>query len=572
MAPVNLKPFVLIPVYNHSSTIGSVVKSASKYLDVIVVDDGSSDGSGENAERAGAFLLRHGTNMGKGAALLTGMKHGLTLGYTHAISMDADGQHDSNDIPVLLNELKAHPDSLVVGNRIMQGTDAPIGSRIGRYISDFWVSIEGLTFARDAQCGFRIYPLSSILALDLRTSGFDWEIEVLVKAARAGIPIRSIPVHVSYGALRITHFDLWKDNVKLSKLNARLFMELPFAIPTISYNRLKRLLGDAGNGAGGNVSKLQELGLDAAAFMSQLLGRETAKKLVLPIVVPYYLFTRPDVRKNLLVYAYKVRPTTTKYRKVQLAGNVLREFASSLFDRYTSDNTNPTLFWDEKLSKPGLDKIKKVIENGSGAVLVTAHVGRWAQAVHILQGQGLDPIVVMDSRERDSFTRAFNRTKKIGARTFSILPVEDGINGSLESLKALKAGKLVAMMGDRPVPSANVKVKFLGGVAHFPAGPYLLSYHGHVPWFAIGPYVNHENKLVTLVEGPYFVENTDKQTNKNKNKRDIIRAAARANAQRFATLLETWCKRYPEQWFNFDYPWEGIDIRRSHGRGFQTGR
>ena len=561
------RPFALIPVYNHAATVSDVVRGASRHLQVLVVDDGSTDGSGERAAEAGAEVLRLSRNQGKGAALLTGMRAGSQRGFSHALVLDADGQHDSGDIPVLLSAMEAFPKALVVGDRAMKQGGAPFSSRIGRWISNFWVTVEGFQFIWDAQCGFRVYPIRQILDLDLKTRGFDMEIEVLVEASRAGMDIISVPVSVEYDAGRVSHFDLLRDNLKLSALNARLTMEVPFVLSSRLLSRLTNKVRGEDTG----TSILEQAGMEIGAAMARLIGKDAAKRLTLSFAVPYYFLTRDQVRQSLLDFAYRVRPTTTATTRTRLAYRTLYEFASSLMDRYMAGPDDPGVEWDRKASVPGIEKIRKVVSAGSGAVLVTAHVGRWAQAALVLGKQGLDPVVVMDSRERDGFTVA---AKRRGVPMPRIIPAEQGPASALEALNVLKAGRLVAFMGDRPAPSGNAIVRFLGGRAQMPIGPYLLASRAGVPWFAVGPFLRRSSGLAVLVEGPFQASPARGRARRAK------REAAAADAQRFASILDRWCRLYPEQWFNFDFTFldstaqEGIEsygerqdgtVRRSTG-------
>ncbi|HEX7501155.1 MAG TPA: glycosyltransferase family 2 protein [Polyangia bacterium] len=213
----------VIPVYNHARNVGQVVQAAlDSGMPVVVVDDGSTDGSGDAAARiAGAMVLRHEENLGKGAAILTGLAAVAAppLGARFAVTVDADGQHSPDDARVLLAALwpdgEAAPRvGLVLGARTgMQGRAVPWSSRVGRGFSGFWVWASGGPALSDSQSGFRVYPVAETLALPTRARRFEFEVEVLVQARRAGMAILEVPVQVTYQPPggRVSHFRPWRD-------------------------------------------------------------------------------------------------------------------------------------------------------------------------------------------------------------------------------------------------------------------------------------------------------------------------------------------------------------------------
>jgi glycosyltransferase involved in cell wall biosynthesis len=188
---------VLIPALDCEATIGSVVRSARLHVPrVLVVDDGSRDATGDAAKAAGADVVRHPANRGKGAALRTGLRALLAAGATHALAMDGDGQHLADEIPALLRAAAADPRALVLGARRHEpGALAPVRV-FGNRFANRWVRIACGRSFDDTQTGFRVYPLHETLALRCRAERFAFETEVLIRAVRAGLPILSVPVRV----------------------------------------------------------------------------------------------------------------------------------------------------------------------------------------------------------------------------------------------------------------------------------------------------------------------------------------------------------------------------------------
>lgn len=229
--PVTVRACALVPLYNHAATVADVVRRcAAQGLPVIVVDDGSTDGGDQEAQRAGAQVVRHPTNRGKGHALLTGWAAAKDAGFTHAVTVDADGQHLPEDIPLLLSAAHADEDALIVGCRPMSTENVPRSSRVGRAISDFMLFAAAGHELRgqrpDTQCGFRCYPLAHVLRLGLHGRRYEFEMEVLVRAAWHRVPLRAVPVRVWYppATERVTHFDKWRDNVRIVGIYTRLML------------------------------------------------------------------------------------------------------------------------------------------------------------------------------------------------------------------------------------------------------------------------------------------------------------------------------------------------------------
>ena len=211
--------FILIPVYQGAGTVGEVVKAAlATGSAVVVVDDGSTDGSGRIAEIAGARVLRHPVNQGKGAALQTGFALARSEGRRAVLTIDADGQHDPAEIPKLVEEHRRHPDALIVGVRHFDD-GMPRRSQIGNRISTFWISLFAHRPHQDTQSGFRVYPASLFTDARFRSSRFDTETELLLRAAKLRVPLVEVPIRTIYPAEGAgTHFRDFADTLRIIKL------------------------------------------------------------------------------------------------------------------------------------------------------------------------------------------------------------------------------------------------------------------------------------------------------------------------------------------------------------------
>jgi predicted LPLAT superfamily acyltransferase len=225
---------VVIPVFNHAKTVGDVVRRSFAFASVVLVcDDGSTDGSGEAARAAGAVVLTLPQNQGKGAALVALFDEAIRRGHRYAICIDADGQHQPEDLPKLVAAAAAEPGALVVGARDLAAAGAPGRSQFGRRFSNFWVWFETGVRVDDSQSGYRAYPLPVTRRLVGWRRRYDFEVEILLRAGWAGVPLRSTPIEVIYPKDRVTHFKPFLDNTRISVLNTLtclwLFLPLPLA-------------------------------------------------------------------------------------------------------------------------------------------------------------------------------------------------------------------------------------------------------------------------------------------------------------------------------------------------------
>jgi glycosyltransferase involved in cell wall biosynthesis len=231
LAPRSNEYAIVIPVYNHEGTVREVTEKALKIgVPVFVVDDGSTDGSFAAIRDFGdaVHLLRHPVNRGKGAALMTGFSDAARQA-RWAVTLDADGQHDPLDAPALMRAVPATgPRPIVVGARSgMSGPHVPWTSRFGRGFSNFWVRASGGPAIADSQSGFRMYPLPEVLELKTFSRRYQFEVEILVKAAWSGIPVLEVPIRVTYGAghQRISHFRPFVDFMRNSNTFSRLILQ-----------------------------------------------------------------------------------------------------------------------------------------------------------------------------------------------------------------------------------------------------------------------------------------------------------------------------------------------------------
>ncbi|MGD2143236.1 MAG: glycosyltransferase family 2 protein [Anaerolineae bacterium] len=202
----------LIPAWNEGTRLGPVVETAGQHLPVLVVDDGSTDDTAAVAQRAGAAVLSHAQNQGKGMALMTGFEWALERGYGAVVTLDADGQHDPHDIPEFMREYEAGDWDLIIGERDFSEMPFPRG-----YSNPFGSWMLSLALGqriRDNQSGFRLHDRRLLETLNLTSSGFELEVEVIIQAVCQGMTIGWVEIRTIYGIDKTSYFHPLKDSAR----------------------------------------------------------------------------------------------------------------------------------------------------------------------------------------------------------------------------------------------------------------------------------------------------------------------------------------------------------------------
>jgi len=252
-----MRPAAIVPAYQAAPLVAAVVAELVQLWPerdgVWVVDDGSIDGTADRAAQAGAKVLVHRRNRGKGAALRTGMREALARGFDVAVTLDADGQHPPTEA-LRLHESCPDPAALVLGIRDLAAAGAPRANQRSNTFSNLVLSAFTGRWLQDTQCGLRRYPLAPTLALGGQEDGYGYEAEILIRAAAAGLTIAQKPMRVVYPPEeeRITHFDSVRDP-------ARIVVRV---LRTVASARSRWLLDRLGRGGGGGFSRRPSRGSD----------------------------------------------------------------------------------------------------------------------------------------------------------------------------------------------------------------------------------------------------------------------------------------------------------------------
>ena len=559
----------LVPFYNHPQNIKALIAALKAYeLPVIVVDDGSDEASKQilaELERTERILLLTRTqNGGKGIAMKDGFKFALERGFSHILQIDADLQHDAALIGEFLRESEAHPQSIVCANPIY-GDDAPKSRVHGRKITNFWVAINTLSLGiKDAMCGFRVYPLEQLkkAAAKSKTNRMEFDIEILVNAARQGVDMRWIDTYVRYEKGGVSHFKMLRDNALISLMHAKCF----FSLPKFMLGKIWRACGlnlsksanfkDGANDAQ-NLKKSQENAeqnlwwkkqerggaffLRLSLFLAQILP-EFALKLIVKIVVWFYYIFSKNERKNIAEFRRNLS---------EFAGSQTLKGTSvfSHFEAFGGAICDKFRVWkgkikDSELEIIDLGRIKsELIGAKKGQILLTAHLGN----VEICKALGARVdgfrmvILVYDKNSRE-FNELLKHISQNDGSVRMMQVNELDVAAMLELKNIVESGEHIGIMGDRTPLGGDkaARVKFLGKEASFNYGPYLIA-------GILG--VKISSLWCQKIGGKFRIELVP-LASAVKLGRDKA-AAAREYLQIYVRELENRCKQTPAQWFNF---------------------
>lgn len=249
-----MKTCIVIPHFDHVEQFKTLLPRLNEQgLPLVVVDDASPDESYKELQNlleghTGRILVRHTRNLGKGGAVMTGLKAALDAGYTHALQIDADGQHDVADIVRFREAAEQQPDRIICGQPVFDESVSKL-RYYARYITLSLSWLESLsTEIRDAMCGFRLYPLKLVVTLFENSNPgkrMAFDPEILVRAVWTGIGLEFIPVNVQYPEGGTSHFHYFRDNVEISWMHTRLIVGMLLRLPLLLRRNRSRRQGPA---------------------------------------------------------------------------------------------------------------------------------------------------------------------------------------------------------------------------------------------------------------------------------------------------------------------------------------
>ncbi|AJK45812.1 glycosyltransferase family 2 protein [Burkholderia plantarii] len=567
---------IVIPIYNHGEAIGGTLARLMVHgLPVIVVDDGSDAATQGTlaalAERyAGRLtLLRLPQNGGKGAAVMEGLRAARAAGYTHAIQIDADGQHDAVDVPAFVAAARAEPDAVVLG-RPRFDASVPKARLYGRYLTHVWVWIETLSFdIADSMCGFRLYPIDAVCRLidEVRLpTRMCFDSEVLVRLHWRGLPFRAIATRVVYPEDGVSHFDVLWDNVRISASHTRLVFGMLARAPWLlarRFIRFTRFAGLAGKrGDPGTAARTRSwwrmpergsrAGMALLALSCRWFGTRFTSVWLYPIV-GYFVLTHRAARLASQTYFQRLvaaDDTGTQPRPSwRSAYRHMLSFAQSGFDKFVAWSGRADCLRVRFDNAAAFDALAA---SGRGALVIGAHLGNLEMTRALARRDAHAKVTAIVYTEH---AKRFNSVLAGANTDFTkqLVEVSDfGPDTAVMMQARIDAGELLVIVGDRVPPhdaGKTVPARFLDAEAPFAQGPYILAHALGCPVYLF--FCLKEGAEYRLYFEP-FAERIELPRRE--------RATHVAEwAQRYASRLEYYCRKAPYQWFNFFDFWARPD-------------
>lgn len=548
----------IVPSHNHTRAVAGIVSALrAAGLPVFIVDDGSA--AGAKAELAaldnpadGIRVVRLEPNQGKGGAVLHGFQLAMAAGFTHALQIDADGQHDIASLPSLLALARSRPEALVTGVPVYDRT-MPIGRAIGRYITHAWVWIETLSLQiRDSMCGLRVYPLAPVA--ELCAAGerigrrMDFDTEIMVRLFWRGVPVIEHPVAVTYPLGNTSNFDLWRDNLRISAMHARLFLGMVVRLPRILRHRAQQSRHWARIAERGAY-----WGLETWAFAARLLGRNGCLAIMAPVVLYFYL-TGTEQRRASRDFLQRAAIRGARLPSHFPWLNGLRHFMS-----FAGRAADTFIGWTGGMPadavRPGnIADLRVAEQSGAGALFIIAHLGNVDLARALLDERTRQRLLVLvHTHHAEKYNRLLRKYRpEAGINTRQV--TELGPAAAMELKERVERGDWVVIAGDRiPVQSDRISVvPFLGRPAPFSQGPYILASLLDCPVYT----------LFCVRKGGHYQLDVEKLADRIHLPRQDRVAALAQHAGQFAARLERYAVESPLQWYNFFDFW--TPARREH--------
>lgn len=564
-----MNPCLLIPCYNHAGPLAAVLARLAEFkLPCLLVDDGSEPVAAAALDALAAqhpwvSLLRHSHNQGKGGAVMTGLRRAHELGFSHALQVDADGQHDMTDLPALLAEARQHPAALVSG-RPLYDDSVPKGRLYGRYITHVWVWIETLSFAiKDSMCGFRVYPLASTCALLERVAlgrRMDFDTEVMVRLHWAGVPMRFVPTRVIYPVDGRSHFRLFRDNLDISWMHTRLVCRLLWDLllrlcrwPARLGARLTRLWRERRTHWSRTPERGSLLGMQIMLASYRLLGRRGFSLLLYP-VIGYFWLTGRAQREASRAYLARLE-TFANAQGVALPAEPRSSFRHFL--RFGEAALDKLAGWrgditEQEVELVGAEHYQAAINSGKGVLLLGSHLGDLELCRALgSRKQGLRINALVFTRHAARFNALL---KQINPDShLNLIQVQElGADTAILLKEKLEQGEWVVIVGDRTSVTREKRViwaDFLGAPAPFPLGPFVLSSVLGCPVYLMFGLKEQGRFRV------HFEPFADGQPLPRQGRQQILASRVQAYADR----LQHHCLHAPLDWFNFFDFWQLTD-------------
>lgn len=545
---MSFRPCAVVPVYNHHMALKRIVEALrAEQLPVILVDDGSDTATKavlSSLAAPGVEVLARAQNGGKGAAMLAGFARAAEQGYSHALQVDADGQHDLGDVHAMLKLAQEHPHHLVSGTP-KYDESVPKVRFYGRYLTHSLVWLATLSFTLiDSMCGFRVYPLAETLTLARHVrigTRMDFDTDIMVRLYWAGTESLFLPTKVRYPEDGVSHYRMLRDNLRMFWLHLRLDAGMLLRAPALVRRNLarRRQLHWAHIGERGTLAGLRFIGA-----MDRIFPRWVGHLVLYPVTLYFFLTNARARHASRQFLAAAGQPAT----RMQCFRHFF-SFSISILDKVAAWYAPQRV--PVRLSEESHRQMLDWLERGRGLLMLSGHLGNLelARAIAtLIPGVTVNALVYTQNSQK--ITAMLEEANE--AYHLKLIYVQEIDPGTAMMLRGkVDAGEVVVIVGDRvPVTpgrpmgraqGATVKAPFLGRPAPFPVGPYVLAHVLECPVLLF--FCLREAGAYTMFAEP-FAENIHLP----RKGRD---AATAAWATRYAARLADYAARFPLQWYNF---------------------
>lgn len=565
------QPCIVIPVYNHGPQIGPTIAALRHFqLPCLLINDGSNTETTQilsAIERAEEWVSVAAltVNSGKGVAFMHGLRIAKQRGFTHALQIDADGQHDSNDIPAMLALAEEHPTALISGAPQFDAS-IPKSRLYGRYITHFWVWIETLSFAIvDSMCGFRVYPVAASLALHAKSPvarRMDFDTDIMVRLHWAGTDVKFFPTRVHYPRDGVSHFRPLADNLRITRMHTLLVLGMLKRLPRMlrqkwrarrNTTQQRQVNTHPETGVTGSDSRhwweMRESGsyyaISAFATAYKLLGRRAMYVMLYP-VIGYFFCRNTAARRASVAYLQRLQRHSNHRAFASEPGHWqsfrhFMAFGRAQVDRLAS--------WSGQLQRSDIHfpRRKMLLDqaaSGRGAVILTCHMGNPDMCRALIDKKsGVRVNVLVFNDNAANINRVISDANPDA--TIELLQISEvgPQTGALLGEKIAR-GEMVIVAADRTSPAggdSTVTADFLGKLAAFPSGAFVLASILECPVYLL--FCLDEASGHTL----YLERFADSLAAPRRERAALV---AR-HVQRYADRLAYYCLKTPYQWFNF---------------------
>lgn len=549
-------PCFLIPCYNHGETVPTVIDSLEPYgFPIIVVDDGSEESTKtilcEQSKRDNVTVIALSENQGKGSAVTAGVYQAYKQCFSHAIQIDADGQHNLDALPKLITESKAHLTALISGQPVYDES-VPKSRLYGRYATHIWVWIETLSFSiKDSMCGFRSYPIGrTIKILERNNIGkrMDFDTEIMVRMYWDDCDIRFIDTKVIYPEGGISHFDALWDNVKISAMHTRLFFGMLPRIPKLLKRKPSQQQHWSSHTERGTI-----IGIKALLAVYAFLGR-SAFNILLKAVMAYYYLTGKAARKASEEYLDQLKKHAQQQNialPAKLSSyNHLLSFGHTMLDKLSAWRGD---FSEKNLTIHGQEHFDSIVEQQRGVVIVGSHLGNLELCRALSRRHKhikINALVFTEHAERfNAVMKAVNPNSDLNLIQVSTL----GPDTAILLQQKIEQGEWIVIVGDRTSVTKEQRVvwaDFLGQPAPFPQGPFMLAAVLKAPVYLLFGLRDDNQKT------PHFDVYFEPFSEQIKLPRGQREEALTQVVNQYASRLEHYTMKAPLQWYNFFNFWQ----------------